>query len=85
MDITTIIGVSGAAIILVFFLLNQAYKIKNDSLLYDGANFIGGLLLVIYAFLLSSLPFMILNAVWALFSLRDLFREIQRKYNTTPK
>lgn len=73
MDTTMIIGISGATIILALFLLNQTHKIGSDSLLYDIANFIGALLLLIYAVLLSSLPFAILNGVWALFSLRDIF------------
>lgn len=77
MDITTIIGISGAAIILVFFLLNQTHKISSNSLPYDIANFIGAFLLVIYAVLLSSLPFAILNGAWALFSLRDIFFDLK--------
>ena len=73
MSMTMLIGISGTAIILVSFLLNQIHKISSDSLPYDIANFIGALLLVIYAVLLNSLPLAILNGVWALFSLRDIF------------
>ncbi len=74
--ITLLIGISGAAIILVAFLLNQLNKWKNDSFIYDFANFIGSLLLVIYAILLSSYPFLILNGVWAAFSLKDVVRKL---------
>ncbi len=69
---TTIIGVLGATIILIFFILEQLHKISNDGFLYDAGNFVGSVLLVIYAYLLSSVPFLILNLVWAVFSLKDL-------------
>ena len=85
MDITLIIGISGAVIVLVFFLLNQIHKISSDSLLYDGANFVGGLLLVVYAVSVSSLPFIVLNTIWALFSLRDFLKEFKRKYRSSRK
>ncbi len=71
----TFIGISGASIILVFFLLNQFHKIDRDSIWYDIGNFIGSGLLVIYAYLISSIPFLILNAVWAIASLRDVFSD----------
>ncbi len=69
------IGTAGASIILVFFLLNQFHKIDRDSVWYDIGNFIGSGLLVIYAYLLPSIPFLILNAVWALVSLREIFSD----------
>ena len=79
MDPVTFIGVTGAGIILAFFLLNQFQKVSHQTLLYDSANFIGGSLLLVYAFLISSLPFAILNGVWSLVSLRDIVSDIRRK------
>ncbi len=76
MDLTTLIGSAGAAIILIAFFLNQTHKLSQDSLKYDVANLIGSGLLVIYAVLLSSIPFAILNGVWFLVSLRDTFSGI---------
>ena len=78
MNITLIIGVLGAATILVFFILEQSHKISNDSLLYDVGNFIGSVLLVIYGFLLNSIPFIILNLVWAIFSLKDIIVDLRK-------
>jgi lipid-A-disaccharide synthase-like uncharacterized protein len=77
MDTTTLIGTSGAALILITFVLNQSHKLSNDSLIYDALNFIGSGLLLLYAILLSSLPFAILNSVWAIISLRDIFRDLK--------
>lgn len=73
-DLTTIVGVFGASIILIVFVLNQINKLKNDSFLYDFLNLIGSILLMIYAILLTSYPFLILNLVWALVSLKDVVK-----------
>jgi len=81
MDVTTLIGSTGAAIILIAFFLNQTHKLSQDSLKYDVSNLIGSGLLVIYAVLLSSVPFAILNGVWFLVSLRDTFSDSRRKKN----
>ncbi|MDO8664795.1 MAG: hypothetical protein Q7K44_04615 [Candidatus Liptonbacteria bacterium] len=78
----TLIGTAGASIILFFFLLNQFHKIDRDSIWYDIGNFIGSGLLVVYAYLLSSIPFLILNAVWALVSLRDIFGDTKTQSKT---
>ncbi len=78
MDQTTFIGASGAFIILLAFILLQVHKWKEDYFIYDFFNLVGGLLLVIYALLLSSYPFLILNAVWAALSLRDVIFDLQR-------
>lgn len=82
-DLTTIVGVFGASIILIVFVLNQINKLKNDSFLYDFLNLIGSILLMIYAILLTSYPFLILNLVWALVSLKDVvkyfFKHTRRK------
>jgi len=73
-----IIGTLGALIILVFFILEQLNKVPNSSLLYDASNFIGSTLLVIYAILLSSIPFAILNGIWAVFSLKDVMLDLRK-------
>jgi hypothetical protein len=79
MDTTTLIGVVGAGVILIFFLLNQTKVLDIDNLWYDLGNTIGSGLLVYYAVLLGSIPFIILNTVWMLFSLKDVVRSLIRK------
>jgi len=76
---TLIIGVVGATIILILFILEQSHKINVDGFWYDGWNFVGSMMLVVYAYLLSSIPFLILNLVWAIFSLKDLFTDFRKK------
>lgn len=70
---TFLVGSIGAMVALIAFLLNQSDKIPNDSFLYDFLNFLGGTLLFVYAYLLGSVPFMVINAVWGIVSLKDLF------------
>ncbi len=74
LEIDTIIGIIGVLFILVGFVLNQRHKLNQDSFIYDGINFIGAGLLVIYSILLNSVPFTILNLVWAGMSLIDIIR-----------
>lgn len=71
-DLYTIIGIIGTSIILVSFLLNQFGKWPAESRSYDVSNAIGSAVLIGYAVLLESIPFLILNAVWFAVSFRDI-------------
>lgn len=73
-----IIGVAGATIILAAFIMNQLRYWKNSDIKYDVANFAGGILLVVYAVLLNSPPFAVLNLVWAAVSLRDIVNGLKK-------
>lgn len=77
----TLIGTIGAGIILVLFILNQTNKLKNDNLYYDLLNFIGSLLLILYALMLNSWPFVVLNFIWAVFSLKDVIAKFLKMKN----
>lgn len=79
MDLTLIIGTSGAALILIAFIMAQIHKWKDTDLVYDAVNFIGSALLVAYAVLLVSYPFIILNIIWAAVSLRGIFLNLSAK------
>lgn len=79
MDTTLVIGVLGAGLLLVAFVLNQFRMLDRESLTYDALNFVGGALLVWYAILLQSIPFLVLEGVWAIVSLRDVLLRLARK------
>ena len=79
MDTTLIIGITGASLILLAFFLNQTGKWSVGNVKYDFLNGVGSLLMVIYAVLLDSIPFLILNAVWALVSLKDVFKYLVKR------
>ena len=71
-----IIGTFGAGILLFFFILNQLNVMKNSNPLYDAGNFIGAVLLAIYAYESGVWPFVALELVWAAVSIRDFLRDI---------
>ncbi|MFH1588223.1 MAG: hypothetical protein ABIA76_02710 [Candidatus Diapherotrites archaeon] len=72
-----LIGIIGMLLILIAYGLNQTHKWSQDDFKYDFTNFLGGALLFVYAFSLGSIPFLILQAVWALVSLRDCFKDMK--------
>jgi hypothetical protein len=76
----TLIGAFGAFIILAAFLLNQKKILNNDTFLYDFINFVGSVLMIIYAILLKSYPFLVLNTIWALSSLVDVVNYLRKRY-----
>lgn len=74
-----IIGIIGASIILMAFMLLQTHVWKDSYFIYDFANFIGSILLVYYAISSHTYPFAVLNGVWAIVSLRDIFIDSAKK------
>lgn len=73
----TLVGLSGMSLILLAFIMNQYHKWHDDDLIYDVVNALGSMLLLFYAYLLNSVPFMILNGVWFLVSFRDIFVDVK--------
>lgn len=76
--IEVIIGFVGMFLILFGFFMNQIHKWKTEYPIYDIINFIGALLLIIYSFLIKSWPFLILNLIWLIVSLREAFIDIKK-------
>ncbi len=70
--IIELIGIVGAFIILFAFLMIQMQKWKDDDLIYDLTNAVGGLLLIIYAVIIRSYPFIVINLVWFVVSVWDV-------------
>ena len=76
-----VIGFIGMVMILFAFIMNQTHRWKDTSLQYDIVNAVGSLLLIIYALFLESIPFLVLNGIWALVSVRDVvvdFKEMKK-------
>lgn len=76
MDMITLIGIVGAACVLIAYVGGQLRMLTTTSIWYDGLNVLGSALLIWYAVLLGSIPFIVLNAVWIIFSLKDMIRRI---------
>jgi lipid-A-disaccharide synthase-like uncharacterized protein len=76
---TEIIGIIGATLVLIGFLLRESEKYGTGTIPYLFVNFAGSALLTIYAIILNSIPFIILDTVWGLNSLWFLMMKIFKK------
>lgn len=73
MDLFLSLGTIGMTMILGGFLLVQTHRLTVDALAYDLLNCIGSVLLIISVWPSRLWPLMILNTVFALYSLKDIF------------
>lgn len=85
LDLWLTIGIIGMVLILWAFLMAQAGKWKNEDLIYDFINFLGSLMLLIYAFAGNAWPFVVLNTIWGGYSLRDVFADLKRNKKRSKK
>ena len=70
-----LLGVLGMLLLLTGFVLNLLSKLEHDSALYIWLNILGGFILAVYALLINSLPFLILELIWSLFALSKIFKK----------
>lgn len=71
------IGFIGVFLILLAYILNITDKLKSKDVLFMLLNLIGASLACLASILLNYLPFIILEAVWALASLIALIKKIK--------
>lgn len=71
-----LMGIAGMILILIGFFMVQSHRWSQDSIKYDIVNFIGSTLLVLYGISGNAWPFVILNSVWAIYSLKDVLGDI---------
>ena len=71
------IGFIGVFLILLAYILNITDKLKSKDVLFILLNLIGASLACLASILLNYLPFIILEAVWALASLIALIKKIK--------
>jgi hypothetical protein len=67
-----LVGLIGMSLILSAFVMNQARKWRDGCMEYETVNAAGSALLVYYALMIASWPFLILNLVWLLVSARGM-------------
>ncbi|MBT7706004.1 hypothetical protein HN747_01010 [archaeon] len=77
MIVITIIGFLGMLLILLAFLMNQRGKWDQKDFAYDFVNFLGAGLMAIYAYLISSWPFLVLNLFWMIYSAKDSLMDLK--------
>ena len=73
MNIVTLLGIFGATLVLIGFVGNRLRYWRSNSRSYVVINALGSLALVVYSTIIESYPFIVLNVVWLLFSVNDLF------------
>lgn len=67
-NLTLTIGVIGMILILAAFIGDLFKKITEDTMIYNIMNIVGALALAYYAYTINSVPFLILQLVWAVFA-----------------
>lgn len=77
MSFSEITGSIGVSILLVAYLLNMLKIIKTEGLAYPLLNFIGAGIACYASWLISYIPFVILEGVWALVSLTGVLRKLR--------
>lgn len=75
-DYFFLMGITGMLLILVAFFMVQGHRWSQDGLRYDVMNLLGSVLLVAYGVAGRAWPFVILNGIWALYSLKDVIQDI---------
>jgi hypothetical protein len=67
-------GITGMLLLLISFVTEVLRLLHRAHFVYLLLNFLGSAAMTYYAFVINSWPFLILNGVWALFSLYGLIR-----------
>jgi len=71
-------GIIGVVCILVAFLLDEFSKVNTKTVPYNLLNIMGSGLLMYYAYILQSWPFVALNAVWLIAAVIKLVKISQK-------
>ena len=79
MDHYLLLGIVGMCMLLFTFLMSQTQKMSQNDLKYDALNALGALLLVIYGIHGEAWPFVILNTVWGVYSLKDVILGLKNR------
>jgi len=75
-DQATLIGFAGVALLLIAFLLNLLKLMRSDGHLYMGLNLVGAGLACYSSYLISFMPFVVLEGVWAVAALVAIARAL---------
>lgn len=78
LDLPLLAGIIGMCFVFVGFFMIQTHRWTPDNTAYDVINVIGSGMLMYYAFVGGAWPFFILNAVFGLFSLKEVIADITR-------
>lgn len=74
----TLVGSAGVGLLLLAFVLNLLRVVRTDGIPYAGLNLVGAGLACWSSFLIDFVPFVVLEAVWALAAGVTLVRALGR-------
>ena len=77
MDAATVIGSVGVALLLAAFLLNVTRAMSAAGYPYAVLNFVGAALACYSSWLISFMPFVVLEGVWALVAAFAIARKLK--------
>ncbi|MCK5289871.1 MAG: hypothetical protein KAJ20_01040 [Candidatus Aenigmarchaeota archaeon] len=77
-----IIGLPGMAFILIAFILDDFHILSVDSQKSINLNIAGSALLAVYAYIISSIPFLILNSVWLTFAIYKMYKTATKHHQS---
>lgn len=75
---STLIGSAGVTLLLVAFFLNLIKRLAQDSVAYTLLNLVGAALSGYASWLIGFIPFVVLEATWAIVAAAALVRIIAR-------
>jgi O-antigen ligase len=73
-------GVLGLLLLLAAFILNAKKHTKRRTLMYNGLNFLGSMVMGIYAIAKDSTAFILLEFIWAIIALYFLFSILHERH-----
>ncbi len=71
--------------VLLGFIMIQTHRWSADDMSFDMANLIGSTLLVIYGYIGQVWPFVILNGIFVLYSLKEVLCDLIEKNPKQPQ
>lgn len=72
----TIVGLIGVSLLLLAFLLNLFKLLRSESYLYMVLNLVGGALACYSSYLISFVPFVVLEGTWAIVAAIAIIRKM---------
>ena len=79
MDYFYLAGIAGATCVLGAFFMHNFNNFDQGTLIDEWLNLVGAILLMAYAIAGQVWPFVVLNAVWALWSAKVLGQQLSKK------
>ncbi len=83
-DQATWIGFVGVALLLIAFLLNMVKVLRSDGHVYMSLNLVGAGLACYSSYLISFMPFVVLEGVWALVAFAAIARALFLSVKASP-